>query len=41
MKSMWKRAGTVGAALVVSHPALAEYAYNLQKPASEVAQHVF
>jgi len=41
MKSMWKRAGTVGAALVVSHPVLAEYAYNLQKPASEVAQHVF
>jgi cytochrome c oxidase subunit II len=41
MKSMWKRAGMVGAALAISRPALAEYAYNLQKPASEVAQHVF
>jgi cytochrome c oxidase subunit II len=41
MKSMWKRAGMVWAALAISPPVLAEYAYNLQTPASEVAQHVF
>ncbi len=41
MKSMWKRAGMVGTALAVSQQALAEYAYNLQTPASEVAEHVF
>ncbi|MDP2056277.1 MAG: cytochrome c oxidase subunit II, partial [Thiobacillus sp.] len=31
----------VGAALAASQPALAEYAYNLQTPASGVAQDVF
>jgi cytochrome c oxidase subunit 2 len=41
MKSMWKQAGVMGAVLAVSQPALAEYAFNLQTPASEVAQHVF
>ena len=41
MKSMWKQAGMVGAALAISQPVLAEYAFNLQTPASEVAQHVF
>jgi cytochrome c oxidase subunit 2 len=41
MKSMWKQAGIVGAALAISQPVLAEYAFNLQTPASEVAQHVF
>jgi cytochrome c oxidase subunit 2 len=41
MKSMWQRAGMVGAALAASQPALAEYAYNLQAPASQVAQDVF
>ena len=41
MKSMWKQAGMMGAALAVSRPALAEWAFNLQTPASEVAQHVF
>lgn len=41
MKSMWQRAGMVGAALAASQPALAEYAYNLQAPASKVAQDVF
>jgi cytochrome c oxidase subunit 2 len=41
MKKMWKQAGMMGAALAVSQSTLAEYAYNLQTPASEVAQHVF
>jgi len=41
MKSMWQRAGMAGAALATSQPALAEYAYNLQIPASQVAQDVF
>ncbi|MHB1084067.1 MAG: cytochrome c oxidase subunit II [Thiobacillus sp.] len=41
MKSMWQRAGMVGAALATSQPALAEYAYNLQTPASQVALAVF
>jgi cytochrome c oxidase subunit 2 len=41
MKSMWQRAGTMGAAWAVSQPARAEYAYNLQIPASQVAHDVF
>jgi cytochrome c oxidase subunit 2 len=41
MKSIWKQAGMMGAALAFSRSALAEYAYNLQTPASEVAEHVF
>lgn len=41
MKSMWQRAGMVGVALATSQSALAEYAYNLQTPASGVAQDVF
>jgi cytochrome c oxidase subunit 2 len=41
MKSMWKQAGMVGAALAISQPVLADYALNLQTPASEVALHVF
>ena len=41
MKSIWQRAGMVGAALAASQPVLAEYAYNLQTPASGVALDVF
>ncbi|MBT9566897.1 MAG: cytochrome c oxidase subunit II [Thiobacillus sp.] len=41
MKSTWQRAGLVGAMLAVSQTALADYAYNLQVPASKVAQDVF
>ncbi len=42
MKSMWKQAGVVGAAiLAASQTALAEYGYNLQAPASQVARDVF
>lgn len=41
MKSMWQRAGMMGAALATSQAALAEYAYNLQEPASQVARDVF
>ena len=41
MKSMWQRAGLVGAAPAFSLPALADYAYNLQQPASQVARDVF
>jgi len=41
MKSMWQRAGMAGVALTTSQMALAEYAYNLQTPASKVAQDVF
>ena len=41
MKSMWQRAGMMGMALATSQPALAEYAYNLQEPASKVAHDVF
>ena len=41
MKNMWLRAGMTGAALVSSGSALADYAYNLQVPASQVAQDVF
>ena len=40
MKSMWQRAGMVGAALAASQTALAEYGYNFQVPASQVAQEV-
>jgi cytochrome c oxidase subunit 2 len=41
MKSMWQRAGMMGAALATSQTALAEYAYNLPEPASQVARDVF
>lgn len=41
MKSMWQRAGIAGATLAASQSALADYAYNLQTPASKVAQDVF
>jgi cytochrome c oxidase subunit 2 len=41
MKSMWQRSGMVGVALAASRPAWAEYAYNLQPPASGVAHDVF
>ncbi len=41
MKSMWQRAGVMGAAWAASQSALAEYAYNLQVPASQVARDVF
>ena len=40
MKSMWQRAGMVGVALAASQTALAEYGYNFQVPASQVAQEV-
>ncbi|OZA30872.1 MAG: cytochrome c oxidase subunit II [Hydrogenophilales bacterium 17-61-9] len=42
MKSMWKQAGIMGAAiLTTSQSAFSEYGYNLQVPASQVAQDVF
>lgn len=41
MKSMWQRVGVVGAALAASQSALADYAYNLQAPESEVARSIF
>lgn len=41
MKRMWQRAGVVGAAWAASQSALADYAYNLQPPASQVARDVF
>ena len=41
MKSMWQRAGVVGVAWAASQAALADYAYNLQPPASQVARDVF
>ena len=41
MKSKWQQAGMMGVALAASQPALAEYAYNLQTPASQVAHDVF
>ena len=41
MKRMWQRAGIMGATLAASGSALAEYAYNLQVPASQVAEDVF
>ena len=41
MKGKWQRVGMTGAALAFSQSTLAEYAYNLQTPASQVAQDVF
>ncbi len=41
MKRRWQRAGMAATALVASQPALADYAYNLQVPASQVAHDVF
>ncbi|MGE5320601.1 MAG: cytochrome c oxidase subunit II [Hyphomicrobiaceae bacterium] len=41
MKSMWQRAGVTGAAWAVSQSALADYAYNLQAPVTQVARDVF
>lgn len=41
MTSMWQRAGIAGAAWAASQSVRAEYAYNLQVPASKVAQDVF
>jgi cytochrome c oxidase subunit 2 len=41
MKSTWQRAGILGGTLAASQPVLAEYAYNLQTPASKVALDVF
>lgn len=41
MKSMWQWMGMPLVALAASRPALAEYAYNLQTPASKVAQDVY
>ncbi|MDP1924241.1 MAG: cytochrome c oxidase subunit II [Thiobacillus sp.] len=38
---MWQRAGVAGVAWAASLPVRAEYAYNLQVPASKVAQDVF
>jgi cytochrome c oxidase subunit 2 len=40
-KNRWQRTGVVGVALANSQPVLAEYAYNLQVPASQVAHDVF
>jgi len=39
--SVWQRAALGGVAAVVSQMALADYAYNLQPPASRIAQDVF
>lgn len=41
MKSMWQRAGWIGAVWAASQSALADYAYNLQEPASKVARDVY
>lgn len=41
MKKMWQLAGMVGAGLASSQAALADWAYNLQPPASPIAQDVF
>ena len=41
MKGKWQRVGVMGAAAAFSQSTLAEYAYNLQTPASQVAQDVF
>lgn len=41
MKGNVQRAGLMGAALVFSQSTLADYAYNLQPPASQVAAEVF
>ena len=41
MTSKWQRAAVAGMAWAASQPVWAEYAYNLQMPASKVAQDVF
>ena len=41
MIGKWQRVGMMGAALATSQSTLADYAYNLQTPASQVAQDVF
>ena len=41
MKKQWQLAGMVGATLATSQAALADWAYNLQPPASQIAQDVF
>ncbi|OYZ29569.1 MAG: cytochrome c oxidase subunit II [Hydrogenophilales bacterium 17-64-65] len=41
MIGKWQRVGMMGAALATSQSTLADYAYNLQIPASQVAQDVF
>lgn len=41
MIGKWQRVGMMGAALATSQSTLADYAYNLQTPASQVAQYVF
>jgi cytochrome c oxidase subunit 2 len=41
MIGKWQRAGMMGAALATSQSTLADYGYNLQIPASQVAQDVF
>ncbi len=40
MKSTWQRKSLIGGALL-TQPALAEYGYNLQRPASQIAHDVF
>lgn len=41
MKRMWQRAGVMGAAWTASQSALADYAYNLQPPVTQVARDVY
>lgn len=41
MIGKWQRVGMMGAALATSQSTLADYAYNLQIPASQVAQDIF
>jgi cytochrome c oxidase subunit 2 len=41
MIGKWQRVGMMGTALATSQSTLADYAYNLQIPASQVAQDVF
>ena len=41
MKRKWQLAGITGAALSTSQAALADWAYNLQPPASQIARDVF
>ncbi len=41
MIGKWQRVGMMGAMLATSQSALADYGYNLQVPASQVAQDVF
>jgi cytochrome c oxidase subunit 2 len=40
MKSMWQRTSLIGGGLL-AQPVLADYGYNLQRPASQVAHDVF